>query len=100
MLHFKVEEEALFPVLRSVPNPNETAILNLIGEHKIIMGKFSALQDAKETRVSINILQDLLKDLSDHAKKEEAFFPSLMESLTEEQLKRIDDVTKRLGYAV
>jgi len=100
MLHFKVEEEALFPALRSVPNPNETAISNLIEDHKIIMQKFAALDHAKETGASIDMLLGLLKDLSAHAKKEEQLFPSLIEPLTGDQLKSVDDAAKRLGYAV
>lgn len=100
MLHFKVEEEALFPTLRSVSESNETAISALIGEHKTIMQKFSALHHAKETGTPIDVLLDLLRDLSAHAAREERLYPSLIQSLTEEQLKRIDDEAKRLGYAV
>lgn len=100
MLHFKVEEEALFPTLRSVSESNETAISALIEEHKTIMQKFSALHHAKETGTPIDVPLDLLRDLRAHAAREERLYPSLIQSLTEEQLKRIDDEAKRLGYAV
>jgi len=58
---------------------------------KIKKGKGSAKDQGK-------LLLGLLKDLSAHAQKEENSIPSLIRRLSQEQLKQIKQVAKRLGY--
>lgn len=43
-------------------------------------------------------LTTLLKELSEHAKKEEYSLPRHIAFLNEEQLRKIDKITRRFGY--
>lgn len=104
MQHFKIEEVALFPVLRRVAEPKLTAeqtVEMLLSEHKTINSKYFKLENiAKTSENPSKILSDLLKALSSHARKEEKLLPPLLRSLNEEQLKKIDEKTASLGYNV
>ena len=95
--HFKIEEKALFPILRSNVKDAEPFISELISEHKDIINKYFKLQNGfTQTRD----LTDLLKALSTHAGKEERVLPPLIAFLNGEQLQKIDELTKRLGYSL
>lgn len=48
----------------------------------------------------MKVLLDLLTKFSNHAKKETETLPPLMEALSKEQLKSIEETAKQLGYAV
>jgi hemerythrin-like domain-containing protein len=97
--HFKIEEEALFPILRRNFKDAEPLISELIAEHKTMINKYFELQDDKNLKLSKpEDLTGLLRDLSEHARKEESSLPQLIASLDEGQLKKIDDLARRLGY--
>jgi hemerythrin-like domain-containing protein len=97
--HFKVEEVTLFPILRKNFKELEKVISELISEHKIMVDKYFKLHDLKGSKAKrTEDLTSLLKKLSEHAKKEEAFLPPYIKKLPEKQLKEIDELTRRLGY--
>jgi len=97
--HFKIEESALFPILQRNFKDARPVISELISEHKTMINKYFKLHDVKDTK--LNKKEDfiaLLKELSAHARKEEKSLPPLIRLLDEEQLKKIDELTRRLGY--
>jgi hemerythrin-like domain-containing protein len=98
--HFKVEETALFPILRRNFKDAEPLISELISEHKLMVNKYFKLhtKDSKLKKTKDLIL--LLKELSRHGKKEEQFLPKFIKLLNEKQLKEIDELTRRLGYPI
>jgi len=99
--HFKMEEVALFPILQRNFKDAEPLVSELISEHKRMINKYFKLHDVKDFK--LNKREDLtvlLRELSAHAKKEERYLPSFIELLDEEQLKKIDELTRRLGYPI
>jgi len=89
--HFKVEEEALFPVLKK--KVNSRTILNLLFDHENIIRIFREyLEFVKDFNLSIQILKQLLNYLNIHAQKEEKLFSSVI--LSDEEMKRIDEKAK------
>ena len=93
--HFKVEEEALFPVLKK--KMNSRAILNLIFDHTNIIRIFNEyLEFVKDFDLSIQILKQLLNYLNIHAQKEEKLFSSVI--LSDEEMKRIDEMAKLVKF--
>lgn len=99
--HFKVEEEALFPILRNVFQSEEQIISRLILEHKLLIQKYSRLQKLRNPTVNqLKRIMNFLAYLSAHARKEEEKLPSLIETLDERQLRMIDEKAKSLGYPI
>ncbi len=96
--HFKIEERALFPILKSTVKDAEPLISELISEHKSIISKYFKLQNSRPN--NMNDLTTLLKELSEHAKKEENGLPPLVVLLDEKRLKKIDKLSRQLGYSV
>jgi iron-sulfur cluster repair protein YtfE (RIC family) len=99
ILHFAVEEEALFPVLGKVEKKGETLISELLAEHKSIMEKYGEIRHAGAADKNKNeILLELVRELAKHGQKEEKTLPPLISQLTSEQLSSIDQNAQRLGY--
>lgn len=99
--HFKVEEVALFPILRKNFKELENIISELISEHKIMVDKYFKLHSVKGSKAKrTEDLTALLKELSEHAKKEETFLPPYVEMMNEKQLMEIDELTRQMGYPV
>jgi hemerythrin-like domain-containing protein len=98
-LHFKVEEEALFPALNQVSKNAGKIILELLSEHMDIRAKLAKLE-AGEDRGLRDALIELPKVLPNHAKKEEAQLPPLIKTLSEEELNKIDETARSLGYSM
>jgi len=99
--HFKVEEVALFQILRRNFKDVEPIIYELISEHKTTINKYFKLHDTKNPK--LNKTEDLivlLNTLTKHMKKEERSLPPFIELLSDEQLKKIDALTRRMGYHV
>ena len=99
ILHFTVEEEALFPVLGKVGKKSETLVSELLDEHRSIMEKYSKIMHTTAADESKNeILLELARELAKHGQKEEKTIPPLISQLTSEQLSSIDQSAKSLGY--
>ena len=99
ILHFTVEEEALFPVLGKVGKKSETLVSELLDEHRSIMEKYSKIMHTIAADENKNeILLELARELAKHGQKEEKTIPLLMSQLTSEQLSSIDQSAKSLGY--
>ena len=99
ILHFAVEESALFPVLGKVEKKGETSISELLADHKSIMEKYSKIRQTTAGDKNKNdILLELIRELAKHSQKEEKTIPPLISQLTSEQLSSIDQSSKRLGY--
>jgi hemerythrin-like domain-containing protein len=99
--HFKVEEVALFPILRRNSKDAEPIISELISEHKTMINRYLKIQDAKNPGVAkMGDLKTLLEELSEHARKEERSIPPFIEMLNKEQLKKIDELARHLEYSL
>ncbi len=99
ILHFTVEEEALFPVLGKVGKKSETLVSELLDEHRSIMEKYGKIMHTTAADENKNeILLELARELAKHGQKEEKTIPPLISQLTSEQLSSIDQSAKSLGY--
>jgi hemerythrin-like domain-containing protein len=93
--HFKVEEEALFPVLQNKVRP--LTIENLLSDHKSIVNVFHEyLKYIDDFNRSSQLLTNLINNLDIHAKKEEKLFSSI--TLSDEELKKIDSMAKLIQH--
>jgi hemerythrin-like domain-containing protein len=93
--HFKVEEEALFPVLQNKVRP--LTIENLLSDHKSIVNVFHEyLKYIDDFNRSSQLLTNLIHNLDIHAKKEEKLFSSI--TLSDEELKKIDSMAKLIQH--
>jgi iron-sulfur cluster repair protein YtfE (RIC family) len=100
-LHFAVEEEALFPVLRKTGKDAETLIGELLLQHQSIMKKYGSILHALGSEDEKNeTLLKLVQELTSHNQKEEKEVPAIVTRISLEQLRGIDQVAKRLGYRV
>ena len=97
ILHFAVEEEALFPILARVGEKPGILVSELLAEHKSIMEKHNMIMQIT-TVDKDKILLELARELANHGKKEEQNIPPIVSQLTPEQLNNIDQDAKRLGY--
>jgi hemerythrin-like domain-containing protein len=89
--HFKVEEEALFPVLQNKVKP--LTIENLLSDHKCIVNVFNDyLKYVDDFNRSFELLKNLINYIDIHAKKEEELFSSV--TLSDEELKKIESRVK------
>ena len=101
ILHFTVEEEALFPVLGKVGKKSETLVSELLDEHRSIMEKYGKImQTAAADENKNEILLELARELAKHGQKEEKTIPPLISQLTSEHLSSIDQGAKNLGYSL
>lgn len=96
LTHFRVEEEALFPVLgRVIGFDGPIAVMQ--AEHKYLLDRFSSLEDmvAKqptESKKLAAICQDIVENLTAHSTKEDdILFPMARRVLDEKQLSEIDE---------
>jgi len=98
--HFMIEEEALFPILRiGGGNEAKTLVSELLAEHRAMMEKYFKIKKGEGSAEDHGrLLLMMLKDLSAHSQKEENSIPPLMKRLNKEQLNRINEVARRLGY--
>lgn len=94
--HFKHEEMAVFPILLGKSKMVAQTIRNLISDHSMMMNKFSEFESIEDYDLSIQVLSDLMKLLSNHAEKEEDFFSSIQ--LSNDEIIKIDEVAKALGF--
>lgn len=91
LFHFKIEEEAVFPVLKKKVEP--LVIKNLLFDHENIVRVFREyLEHVKDFDLSIQILKQLLNYLDIHAQKEDRLFSSII--LSDEESKKIDKIAK------
>jgi hemerythrin-like domain-containing protein len=100
-LHFTVEEEALFPVLRKIGKNAGTLVDELLLQHRSIMKKYSTiLQTVGADEAKKEILLKLVQELVAHSQKEEKSVPPIAAQMSLEQLREVDQAAKRLGYRV
>jgi hemerythrin-like domain-containing protein len=86
-LHFRVEEEVLFPlyVRDGGADPTDEAIVRPLTDHVWIRARIAALREASAPTVTE--LHELGERLDDHIRYEErVLFPAIQEALTAEQL--------------
>ena len=99
-LHFRVEEEALFPELKNTSKDAETLVNELLQEHSAIMKEYSqALTPQNDTEQKEALLK-MLTELQAHNRKEERSVPPIIAQLSFAQLGKVDQAAKRLGYQV
>lgn len=97
--HFKIEEEALFPILKSNVKDAEPLVSELVSEHKSMINEYFKLENSKNPRFSqTKDLIVLLNILSAHTEKEEKFIPPLIALLSKEQLQKINELARQLNY--
>jgi DUF438 domain-containing protein len=100
-LHFTVEEEALFPVLRKIGKNAGTLVDELLLQHRSIMKKYSTiLQTVGADEAKKEILLKLVQELAAHSQKEEKSVPPIAAQMSLEQLREVDQAAKHLGYRV
>lgn len=92
--HFKNEEEALFPVLGSVPGMRNGPITVMLAEHDILYNAFnefnSGVEEENREQV-INAGDKILTVLTDHIHKEDnVLFPMSRQYLRPDQLEEVD----------
>lgn len=73
----------------------EHTVNNLLKDHLIILKKFQEFETIDDYNLSIQKMNDLMKGLSIHAKKEEDFFSTIKLTITEEAI--IEEVVKSIG---
>jgi hemerythrin-like domain-containing protein len=101
LLHFAVEEKALFPHLRKVGKNAEKTVEGLLVQHQFIMEKYNAIiHTTHTTEEEMEILLAMIKKLGEHTRNEELFVPPLIKQMSLEQLGEVDQAAKRLGYTV
>jgi hemerythrin-like domain-containing protein len=86
-LHFRVEEEVLFPYFVRVggADPSDEAIVRPLTDHVWIRARVAALRE--EAAPTVIELHQLGERLDDHIRYEErVLFPAIEEALTAEQL--------------
>ena len=99
-LHFRVEEEALFPELKNTGKEAETLVNELLQEHSAIMKEYSqALTPQNDTEQKEALLK-MLTELQAHNRKEERSVTPIIAQLSFAQLGKVDQAAKRLGYPV
>ena len=89
-LHFRVEEEVLFPlyVREGGADPTDDSIVRLLTDHVWIRARIAALRDASAP--SVSELHELGERLDDHIRHEErVLFLAIEEALSEEQLSEL-----------
>jgi hypothetical protein len=84
--------------LKSTIRDAEPLISELISEHKSIISKYFKLQNSRPS--NLHDLISLLKELSEHARKEDNSLPPFIALLDEQQLKKIDKLASQIGYYV
>jgi len=93
--HFKNEEEALFPVLGSVPGMRNGPITVMLAEHDILYNAFNEFNSGveRENREQvINSGERILTVLTDHIHKEDnVLFPLSRQHLRRDQLEEVDN---------
>jgi hemerythrin-like domain-containing protein len=100
-LHFAVEEEALFPQLKTTGKNAETLINEPLSEHSSIMQKYGQIMQAPHNdEKKKETLLKMLTELQAHNRKEERTVPPVVAQLSLEQLGKVDQAAKRLGYQV
>jgi DUF438 domain-containing protein len=99
-LHFRVEEEALFPELKKTGKDAETLVNELLQEHSIIMKEYSQTLTPQNDTEQKEALLKMLTELQAHNRKEERTIPTVITQLTFAQLGKVDRAAKRLGYPV
>jgi hemerythrin-like domain-containing protein len=101
ILHFAVEEKALFPQLRKVGKNAEKIVKALMVQHQFIMEKYNAIVHAAQTdEERMTLLLLMIRRLEEHTRNEELFVLPLMKQMSLEQLGEVDQAAKRLGYPV
>ena len=99
-LHFRVEEEALFPELKNTSKDAETLVNELLQEHSAIMKEYSqALTPQNDTEQKEALLK-MLTELQAHNRKEERSVPPIITQLSFAQLGKVDQQARQLGYPV
>jgi len=97
--HFRVEEEALFPVLGRIIG-FDGPISVMLSEHKHLLGGISSLESAlvdqpTDRKRVATICNDIVEALTAHsAKEDEVLFPLARQVLNQEQLSEIDGKAK------
>ncbi len=90
LAHFKKEEEILFPVVKEKNDEFNKLVNELIAEHRKIN---DLVEKLKRDKNKILILDEIGTLLIQHIRKEEReLFKIIQDILTEEELKRLDDL--------
>jgi iron-sulfur cluster repair protein YtfE (RIC family) len=101
ILHFTVEEEALFPALKRRGKNTENLVDELLLQHQSIMEKHGKMvQTSYSDEEKREILLWLARELAEHGRREEMSVPPIVAQMSLEQLMEIDQAAKRLGYHV
>src|SRR3972149_8087383 len=99
-LHFRVEEEALFPELKNTGKEAETLVNELLQEHSAIMKEYSQTLTPKSDTEQKESLLKMLTALQAHNRKEERSVPPIITQLSFAQLGKVDQQARQLGYPV
>jgi Ethanolamine utilization protein EutJ (predicted chaperonin) len=98
-LHFRVEQEALYPEMRKLNEKAETLVDELLLEHRSIMEKYSVIMTGSSTVAEKKeIFLKMIKELAMYSQKEEEFVQPLVMRMSVEQLTIVDGIANRLGY--
>lgn len=98
MLHFAVEKEALFPELQTLGKDASTTVKELLTDHDAIIKNLSDLETKDISQDKAQRWSEILDVLSVHGRKEETTLPPLVKRLNTQQLTKIDNTAKKLGY--
>lgn len=99
--HFIIEEEALFPFMRKISQNAELLVKELLFQHQSMIEECDKLMQTADIYGQKNkLLLKLVQELATHAEKEEREIPPIVKQMSLEQIREVDEVTKRLGYQI
>ena len=76
-VHFKVEEQVLFPIYRKKSPKSNEIISELVREHADLFDRFKEYREIKKYDQSIRALNNLMNRLALHARREDILFSSI-----------------------
>lgn len=92
--HFRAEEEALFPLMRSSVAESHTLIEELVKEHEKIRGVVATIAAGQELSKSLFDLGDLLER---HIRREEReLFPLFEERVNAPEAERLQETIEKI----
>ena len=106
MLHFDIEEKALFPVLGRMIGTDNGPIFVMLTEHEDLTPKFRELielsknltsSDLDSRKRAVKLTRYIITNLYNHAQKEDQIlFPFALNALEPEQQAEVDSAAEKL----
>ncbi len=93
--HFKVEEQALFPVLKE--RIGKEWIENILEEHRRINGMFRRFEEERDHMAALEKLRGIIEAVKEHAEKENIKLRSLAGEISREELQEINRLMCRVN---